>query len=104
MIGHARFDLLLTVGGGIAQYLLAFVPHTLEASPGGPDAGGEAALQHCHCEPNGAAACGIVGCRLNGLVLDVTSERIIEVPLFVVDGKADGFDFSLSEESPDIAG
>ena len=104
IVGNARVDLLLTVGCGITQYLLALVPHSLQASPGGPDAGGEPALQHRHREPDGAAAGGIVGRRLDGLILDVTSERIVQFPLFVVDGKADGLDLSLCEESSDLPG
>ena len=104
IVGNARVDLLLTVCRGITQYPLPLVPHSLQASPGGPDAGGESALQHGHREPNGAAARGVVGRRLDGLVLDVTSERIVEFPLFVVDSKADGLDLSLCEESSDLAG
>ena len=55
IVWNARVDLLLTVSCGIAQDFLAFVPHSLQASPRGSDAGGEPPLEHCHREPNRSA-------------------------------------------------
>ena len=43
IVGNARVDLLLPVSRGVTQYALPLVPHSLQASPGRPDTGGEPA-------------------------------------------------------------
>ena len=69
----------------VGQDLLALVPHALQAAANGVDAGGEPALEHGHREAEGAAARGIVGSGLDGLVLDVARQGVVEVQFVVVD-------------------
>jgi hypothetical protein len=58
----------------------------------GVDAGCEATLEHRHCEGERAAAGAVVLGSLDGLVLDVPGERVIEIVLVAVQlerGRAD---------------
>ena len=53
VVGQRLVDLLLAVGLGVVEDLLALVAHALQAAADGVDAGGEAALEHGHREAQG---------------------------------------------------
>ena len=80
------------------QYLLALVAHPLQASAGGIDAGGETALEHGHREADGPAGSRVGGLRLDRLVLNVSGQRVVKVPLVAIDLERHSLDDALGEQ------
>src|SRR5262249_49757871 len=85
LLGEATGDMLLRIGFGISKDFLALFLHAFEAAPYREDAGREATLQHGHSEAESAAPSGVFGGGLDGLVLDVTGEGVVEIPFVVGD-------------------
>ena len=84
VVRKAVIDLVLPVLLRVGEDPLALVAHTLKAAAHSVDAGGEAALEHRHCEGERAAASAVVLGPLDGLVLDVPGERVVEVVLITI--------------------
>ena len=61
----------------------------------GIDTGGESPLEHGHREADGTSARRIFPCRLDGLILYVPSELVVEVELLVADLERGSMDDSL---------
>ena len=103
VVGQPALDLLAAVLLWVLEDLLPLFAHTLEAATQGVNAGGEAPLQHCHDEAEGArlrrVACG----GLHRLVLDVAREGVVEVVLLAVEVELGRAYVAVGEERVDVA-
>ncbi len=104
VVGKSILDLLLPILLGVGENLLSLVAHALEAAAHGVDAGCEAALEHRHREGERAAAGAVVLRRLDGLVLDVPGQRVVEIVLVAIELEGGRADLALREELLHLAG
>ena len=98
VVRESAFDLLLAVLLWVLKDLAALVPHPLQAATNGVDAGSEATLEHRHGESQRPCLRRVTGRSLDGLVLHVPGECIVEVVLLAVEVEPGGAYVPVGEE------
>ena len=104
VVGHAALDLLLAIGLGVFEDLLAAVAHAFQAAADRVDRRGHAALEHGHREADRTAPRRWVAGGRHRLVFHVAGQLVVEIELLAVEIEGGRADLAIGEQLADLAG